>query len=305
MLHYVRMAREDWDDSESGGRACACGRACAERDYQGNAARGPRAFCDTDRRYIGRVIRQLPETYTRISFLLPKDGQQEERVSGSREAPIPVSTEPEAFMRHVILVATSWEEQVRAVASLSDPDQCRACGGDGTVAGRECRACGGDGKTSARDGVALQRACDLLGGHDDERTAYLDTLLSLEPEGKKRPVPGSRRLSDLEPGSYIVIDSSGDAWENRAQGGTDAGLEFLRLNGRARAMLGLNLQRRRVAVPCDGCDAMTLIQREALGGGWEPVIRCTNCPEVYIGQRFEYITGREYSATVAAQNQAS
>lgn len=272
---------EDWDDSESGGTPCACGRSCAERDYQGNPARGPRAFCDTDRRYIGRVIRQLPETYTRLSFLLPPGSQASERVSGSKEPPAAVNVQVDAFMRETILIAVSWEEQVRAVAGLSLIPQ-----------------------DAVRDGAALSRASQLLGGHDDDRTGFLDTLLSLEPEPKRRPLPGSRKLADCEPGSHIVIDASGDAWENRERGGTDAGLEFLRLHGRARAMLGLSLQRRRVAVPCDGCDHMTLIQREAVGGGWEPVVRCTNCPETYIGAHFELLMGREYQATVDAQRSA-
>lgn len=273
---------EDWDDSETGGTPCACGRSCAERDYQGNPQRGPRAFCDTDRHYTGAVIRQLPETYAQVSLLLAKTGQEEERVSGSREAPVPVNLDAEAFMRHVILVTLSWEDQVRAAARLSVPPD------------------------RVRDGAALARACQLLGGRDYDRTGYLDTLLSLEPESKRRPVPGSKRVADLEPGSHLVIDASGDAWENRDRDGTDAGLEFLRLHGRARGMLGLSLQRRRVnEVPCDGCDGKTLVQREAIAGGWEPVVRCTACPRSYIGAQFELLMGRVYEAQVKALGKAS
>lgn len=280
-----RDNREDWDDSGTGGRPCACGKQCAERDYQGNPARGPRAFCDTDRRYIGRVIRQFPETYTRLSFLLVPGGQQAERVSGSQEAPDAVNTRVQAFMREIILVAVSWEEQVRAVASLSEIPA-----------------------TAVRDGAALARACRLLGGHDDDRAGYLDTLLSLEPEGKRRPLPGAKMLLDLEPGSHIIIDQAGDAWENRERDGTDAGLEFLRLNARARDMLGLSPQKRRITeVPCDGegCGQRTLVQREAIAGGWEPVVRCTNCPQTYIGTQFELLMGRVYQAQQKALSKAS
>ena len=301
----TRQNWDDWDDSETGGTSCACGRSCAERDYQGNPARGPRAFCETDRRWIGAAIRGLPQAYAELSLRLVKDGQQEERVSGSREAPVPVDLETETFMRHVILVALTWEDAVRAAASLSDPDKCPACDGEGEHDGAECGLCRGTGKIRTRDGASLQRACELLGGHDRDRTGYLDTLLSLEASQVTRPVPGSKRLADLEPGTVIRIDSSGDAWARAEMNGTDAGLEFLRLNGRARAMLGLSLGRRRVAVPCDGCDRMTLVQREALAGGYEPVARCTNCPETYIGAQFELLMGREYSATVQAQGKAS
>jgi hypothetical protein len=295
-------ARDYWGDDEQGANPCACGRNCAERDYQGNPARGPRAFCETDRRYIGRIIRGLPETYTQVSFLLAKSGQQEEKVSGSREAPVPVSLDPESFMRHMMLVALSWEEQVRSVASLSNPDTCRACDGEGANAdGRECGPCLGEGVIRTRPGAALQRASELLGGYDDDRTNYLDTLLSLEPELKRRPLPGAKKLADCEPGAMIFIDAAGDAWENAERGGIFAGLEFVKLNGRARSMLGLSRGRRRVLVPCDGCDSATLVQREAIGGGWEPVIRCTNCPETYIGAHFELLMGREYQAQKEAR----
>ena len=281
------MQRDDWgewDDSGTGGQPCACARSCAERDYQGNPARGPRAFCDTDRAHIWHVIRGLPETYTRLSFLLPPAGQQDERVSGSREAPAAVNVQVEAFMREIILVAVSWEEQVRATASLTAIPE-------GAV----------------RDGAALSRACGLLAGTREGSTGYLDTLLGLEPEAKRRPLPGSRKLADCEPGSLIVIDSAGDAWQNRELGGTDAGLEFLRVNGRARTMLGLNLQKRRITeVPCDGenCGLRTLVQREAVGGGWEPVVRCTACPQTYIGPQFELLMGRVYAAQVEALKHA-
>jgi hypothetical protein len=268
--------RDQWDDYESGGASCACGRGCAEGDYAGNPKTGPRAFCDTDAGHVGAVIRSLPAMYVELSFKLAKGRQQGERVSGSREAPTPLDLRVEAFMRHIVLVALSWEEQVRAAASLSQPD--------GLV----------------RDGTALARACKLLGGDDAGRTGHLSTLLGLAAEAKNRPVPGSVTLRELEPGSLVRIDSSGDAWQIREMGGAEAGLEFLALHGRCRTMLGLTLQRRRVPVPCDGCDGLTLVQREALGGGWEAVVRCTGCPQSYVGDDFIGLMERWHTATLKA-----
>jgi hypothetical protein len=259
--------------------SCACGRACAESDYQGNPKTGPRAFCRTDEGHIGAAIRILPERYVELSLKLAKTSRQQERVSGGgHEPPVPVDLETEAFMRHVILVALSWEDQVRAAARLSEPP------------GR------------VRDSAALGRACLLLGGQDQDRTGYLPTLLSLEPEDKRRPVPGSKRLAELKPGCVIVIDSSGDAWENRARDGADAGLEFLDLNRRARGMLGLSLKRRRVPLRCDGdnCNSLTLVQREAAAGGWEAVVKCTACPQAYIGDDYLLLMGRWFDATMQA-----
>lgn len=295
------MAREYWDDSESGGTACACGRHCAERDYQGNPARGPRAFCETDRSHIGAAIRGLPQAYAELSLRLAKSGQQDERVSGSREAAVPVDLETETFMRHIVLVTLTWEEIVRSAFSLSNPDLCLSCAGDGERDGRQCPACQGSGVIRSRDGVALQRACVLLGGEDDDRTGYLGPLLSLEAGQVIRPVPGSKRLAELKPGTVISIDSAGDAWEQGEMDGTGAGLEFLALNGRARGMLGLSRQRRRVAeVPCDGCRGKTLVQSEAKAGGWEPVVRCTACPTAYTGAAYDLLMARVYQVQLEA-----
>lgn len=270
----------EWDDTESGGVACARGRHCAEADYAGNAARGPRAWCETDRAHVGSVIRDLPQAYVELHYKLAKGQRQDgERVTGGgKEAPAPLDLEVEAFLRHVILVAVSWEEAVRAAARLSPLP-------DGLV----------------RDGTALQRACTLLAGRDRDRCGHLGVLLALGPETVNRPVPGSTRLADLEPGTLIRVDSSGDAWQKRDMDGTAAGLEFLALSSRARGILGLNLRSRRVAVRCDGCESIgTLKQREALGGGWEPVVRCSACPQVYLGQPFELLIAREYQETVKA-----
>ncbi len=297
--------RGSWD-GDDGGTPCACGRHCAERDYQGTPVYGPRAFCETDRGYIGAAIRGLPEAYAELSIRLAKTGQQEERVSGSREAPVPVDLETESFMRHVVLVALTWEELVRSAASLSNPDLCLSCDGEGILGGRECRSCRGLGVVRCRPGVALQRACVLLGGEDRDRTGHLGTLLSLEAAEVTRPVPGSKRLAELEPGTTVRIDSAGDAWMQGEMSGTDAGLEFLQLHGRARGMLGLTRQRRRITeVPCDGCRGRTLVQSEAKAGGWEPAVRCTACPVAYIGANYDLLMSRAYQAQMEALRQAS
>jgi hypothetical protein len=119
-------------------------------------------------------------------------------------------------------------------------------------------------------------------------------------------VPGSRRLAELEAGTVIRIDSAGDAWQQKGMDGTAAGLEFLKLSGRARGMLGLSRGRRRITeVPCDGCRGKTLVQSEAKAGGWEPVVRCTACPWTYIGMSYDLLMGRIYQVQLAALDRAS
>ena len=301
---------DQWDDSESGGVPCACGKHCAEADYVGNPSRGPRAFCETDRARIASVIKRLPETYAELSLKLVKSQQQEERVSGSREAPVPVDLDVQAFMRHIVLVALTWEDLVRGAANLSDPDLCPECEGEGSAEGWDCQACEGSGVVKSRDGAALKRACDLLGGRDGKGDGHLTALLALEPSDTLRPVKGSTKLAELEPGSVIRIDSSGDAWQRREMDGTAAGVEFLKLHSRARGILGLAPRTRRVAARCEtdggGCGSIgTIKQREAPGGDWEAVARCTACPKVYAGADFEDLMGREFQAVQRAERNAS
>jgi ferritin-like protein len=273
--------RDQWDDNDQGGEPCTCGRHCAERDYQGNPRRGPRAFCDTDRGYIRRAVRDLPETYVQLHGLLPRSMAQQEHVSGSREAPVPLNVTVEAFMRQLVHVTRSWEREVRAAASLS-------------------------ALTAARDGTWLAEACKRLAGEGRDNDGYLDTLVGLAPSVQRRFVPPSRRLGDLEPGTTVRIDLAGDAWHDTTMDGAQAGLEFLALNGRARGMIGLTRQRRRITeVPCDGCRARTLVQAEAKAGGWEPVIRCTACPTSYVGAAYDLLVGRVYRAQLEALGRAS
>ena len=109
----------------------------------------------------------------------------------------------------------------------------------------------------------------------------------------------------MEPGTFWT-DTAGDAWAYSDMDGTGAGLEFLQLHGRARGMLGLTRQRRRITeVPCDGCRSRTLVQSEAKAGGWEPAVRCTACPVAYIGANYDLLMGRVYAAQLEALSKAS
>jgi hypothetical protein len=268
--------------TDGAGDPCARGIRCEERDYQGNARCGPRTFCETDSRYIRRAITDLPRTYIEVRTLLARTEQAGERVSGSREPPMPLAADVQEFMREILLIACSWEEVVRTAARSSDyPDGRR------------------------RDSVQLAAACKTL-------DINFEALLNLGPCDLVRPAT-RRRVDQVieehgdETGSNLIrYDTSGDAWENVTLDGTAAALEFLALNGRARGMLGISRQRRRITeVPCDDCKAKTLVQYEARDGGWDPVVKCTNCPNVYSGPRYELLMGRAYQVQLESLGKAS
>lgn len=292
----------DWDGtvtgvtahgSEEGGEPCALGARCYERDYAGNPQRGPRAFCESDRRWVERAIASLPEDYVGLSFLLARSQQREERVSGSKEPPLPLAADIDAFMREIHHVALSWEIEVRETAHLSSPLEDED----------------DEGNRRRRMGVELSDACKTL-------RIQADTLLALSPrEMTRHATPGRIRdlLNYLEhaeeelgetpaEGAWVRWDTSGDAWEYVTMDGTQAALELLGLHGRARGLLGLTPQRRRITeVRCDGCQGKaTLVQREGPNGGWLPVVSCTMCPNVYTGARYDLLMGRIYQAQMAA-----
>lgn len=266
-----------------GGKPCALGNRCYERDYEGNPKPGPRAFCESDRRWVERAIASLPEDFTRLSFLLARAQQEEERVSGSKDPGLPLAADTDAFMREIVYIALSWEIEVRCVNRLSDiPEDHR------------------------RMGVELATASRILARH-------FDTLIALPARDMRRYAPPKRvrelaceaeraeRDGEDVPEVYVRWDASGDAWEYVTMDGTTAALELLGLHGRARGMLGLSPQRRRITeVPCDECKAKTLIQREAASGGWVPAVSCTNCPNSYTGARYDLLMGRVYQVQLQA-----
>lgn len=275
----------DWDGtvtgvtahgSDEGGEPCALGARCYERDYAGNAKRGPRALCESDRRWVERSIGDLPWDYVHLSFLLARVQQQEEHVSGTREPPMPVAADIDAFMREIVLVALSWETEVRCMARLADiPADPRRMGAELAQASR-----------------TLVRQLDTLlslGTREVTRYATKARLAEIESEG---------RGDDPD---TVRWDTAGDAWEYKPMDGIAAALELLGLHGRARGMLGLTPQRRRITeVPCDECKAKTLVQREAPNGGWMPMVSCTACPNTYTGTRYDLLISRIYQAQLAA-----
>lgn len=279
-----RAAETLRDTAADTGDPCARGNLCAGRDYQGNPARSPRPFCDKDRAWIVRSIEDLPGDYATIrDQLLPRSTQHEQRVSGSKEPPLPLAADVQAFMRELVHVAVSWEEHVRTANRLS-----------GIPAERR------------RDEIALWKACEILAGHVDslialpacEVTRYASPARLKEIEDETT----AAELAGTDPAeTWVRWDKAGDAWEYTTMTGVEAAPELLALHGRARAMLGLNRQRRRITeVCCDSCGARSLFQREGAAGGWDPEVRCENCPDVYTGDRYILLMGRVYEAQVEA-----
>ena len=179
----------------------------------------------------------MPERYVALHLILgAKTRVTDERVSGSKTAPIPLRVDVDAILRDMVASLHSWHVRIAAAQSLQQPQVRRV-----------------------RDQVALQSAVRVL-------SPRLEDLLRL------RPAPMSRKLSvraaaQLPPGTaghVRVIDKKTKiplfADVTLVLSGACAGLEILELDYRARHLLGLTTPPpvRLDGVPCKRCDLLAL-----------------------------------------------
>ncbi len=239
-------------------RPCARGERCAERGPGNTPALGPRAFCDTDRNIIGRALDWMPTAYTELYLRLPdKTVGVGGRVSGSRTPPVPPNLGVDALMVDIVRILGSWDERVRAVANLSELS------------------------LRMRDGVALTTMVRTL-------SAHLDVLLALPPEPMLRSV-SIQQAAQLPPGTVgNVRPAAGYADVMLDLSGADAGLEILKLHGRARHMLGLTPRHQDLPVPCWACGLRTVRRWDGTAGLADEA-ECMECGEKYTAQRYDLL----------------
>ena len=247
-----------WRDGETEARPCARGDRCAERGPGGAPALGPRAFCGTDRNTIARALDWMPEAYTELYLRLPDKGTGVGgRVSGSRTQPVPPNLGVDALMVDMVRVLGSWDERVRAVANLRELS------------------------LAMRDAVALVTMVRTL-------SAHLDALLALPAEPMLRSV-SLQQAAQLPPGTVgNVRPAAGYADVMLDLSGADAGLEILKLHGRARHMLGLTSQHHDLPVPCWNCGLRTVRRWDGTAGLADEA-ECMECGEKYTAERYNLL----------------
>jgi hypothetical protein len=239
-------------------------------------------FCRRDHDHAGRCLASLPEWYVRLRAGLGDKRQlADERVSGSRTAPVPVRLDYDALIRDMLYVLCSWEERVRAAAGLEVPD---------TGLSR-----------SRRDEKALPAAVAVL-------TAHFGTLLGLpsEPMPRYRSLRSAAQLPAGTPG--IVRPLAGYAEIVLPLSGADAGNEIMHLHYRARSALGETRPpaERLDGVPCKQCDEIGLARASAWSASdaadtdvWS---ECTSCGHMM--SKREYDEWTEMYARYIEEQQA-
>jgi hypothetical protein len=269
---YRDQDADDYAGTDTEQRLCAQGDWCRGyriEDGKRLPALTPRPFCEPCTRLIARNLDDLPARYAQLYAELGNKGQAAERVSGTREAPVPVRLDIDALMREIIDVLASWDERVRATAGLSFP---------GTQATRR-----------RRDGTAIT-------GYTETLALRLSALLTLQAEPMRRDIP----IEEIRPGDTgIVHASAGYASVNRDLSGIDAGLEILTLHRRCRAKLAETRRRDHLDVPCPGCDALGLERDD--GSDW--AAECTQCGRQLNQDQYELWT-RQLAAYEKVRAQA-
>lgn len=248
--------RADVDQAgEEAQRPCARGDRCAERGPGNTPQLGPRAFCTTDRARIASALEWIPTAYIELYMRLGDKGSGVGgRVSGSRTPPVPPNLGVDALMVDIVRVLGSWDERVRVVANLRELS------------------------LAMRDGVALTTMVRTL-------SAHLDALLALPEEPMLRSV-SIQQAAELPPGTVgNVRPAAGYADVMLDLSGADAGLEILRLHGRARHMLGYTAQHQDLPVPCWNCGLRTVRRWDGTAGLADEA-ECMECRERYTADRY-------------------
>lgn len=209
------------------------------------------------------ALARLPELYVHLFLALPKQGAAGEKVSGTREPPVPIALEVEALMRDIASTVTTWERIVRDTASLTDV-----------------------GESRQESGVAVDRACRTLAAHVDTLLACpptsvwewdddagpAGTPLGCHYQGDRTRI-GRMALprGDAPDGAYVAADRTGG----------DAARTIIALAGRCRVLLGMTRLVHRLPVPCPTCGVAALTRED---GASE--VRCQSCGRAEPEERY-------------------
>lgn len=203
-------------------------------------------LCPSCRRQILDALTDLPELYVHLYLALPGAQTATERVSGTREPPVPPDMTVEALMRDIIATVTTWVEPVAEQAGITGTGRPRRLAPDvrlrNTWVTRTETVLDADGQPARDDygdpvavthveraatvavvsqpdstsGVALSTACRVLAAH-------LDVLLAL-------PATDVMEWDDTA--------GPDGSWQPVDRDGVDAAFSILSLHDQARANLG-------------------------------------------------------------------
>lgn len=259
-----------WRTARRGSRSeCARKERCTNPRIDDDGKTGPAwtrtVFCGKDMGRIRWALRKIPELYVELWIEIgEKPRRGDDRVSGSREAPVPVRLDVDALMREAEFTLAVWAERVRfeSPAGLALPD---------TEAGRR-----------QRPGVSLASSAELLCEHlvtlvtlPADMVAWSASLHRVRTELADQ-IDAEIITGQVKPGGWAALVSEAS--------GADAGMTVLELYHRMRRALGLNAIVYRLRAPCSSCGAADI--RQAQG---DEYAECYSCHRLYNRRDYDAI----------------
>jgi hypothetical protein len=280
-IHSISAVDDD------GQRPCARGDRCAQATVTITGghrtiepALGYRALCETDRDFALTCIEALPAYHQELGERIGDKGNTHgPKVSGSREAPIPINLSFDELRVELVNVIASWTGRVYRVANLT-----------GTV--------DTDRPLTAYTDDPFRQMCETLGAH-------LDALLALPAESMTRfmPLADADDLPEDTPVHRNYWAGYAEAVLDLDGGG--AALEVFRLNARCRWILGHTGKDEKIAGRCFACEQLDVLVRPDTSAGLEDHAECSACGTRYFGAEYTMLLRAAYEAELAKQRRAS
>ena len=203
----------------------------------------PSPFCRKDTARVCRSLADMPRRYVSLRIQIgikPRMGE-DSKVTGSRDAPIPVRLDIDALIRDMLLILVSWEERVAEIAGLARPAAALS--------------------RRRRDEVAVTTAVKTL-------APRVDILFALTPQPMMRvkPIPARDKVTDwaaaltATAAAGFVHPGGGYVTADIPLAGPDAGLEILNLGDRCRRALRETTPPPLLldGIPCRRCEHLAL-----------------------------------------------
>ncbi|GAA3958060.1 hypothetical protein GCM10023085_45680 [Actinomadura viridis] len=282
-IHSIPADRDD-----GGQRPCARGDRCinATVTFTGGQriiepALGYRALCDADREFTLRCLEQLPAYHRELGERIGDKSSTGHgpKVSGSKNAPIPINLTFDTLRVELVNVISSWAGRIYRVAGLAGRETDRSL---------EDRARYG-APFAAYPDQPFEEMCETL-------AARLDALLALPAEPMTRTMT-TVDADDLPEGTPVRRNH----WTGTAEAileldGGDAALEMFRLNARCRWTLGHTGKDEKIAGRCFSCDQLDVLVRPDLSAGLEDYAECSACGTRYFGAEYTNLLRAVYEA---------
>ena len=273
----------DYQPDDDGQRECARAERCLDSrsvpngdgTYITAGALGYRTFCDACRGHIVRCLEQMPGYYQDLREILgDKSAGHGERVSGSREHPIPLNVTVDSLMGELIASVHVWAARVAFTAGLKSVPETMP---------------------RAYVDAPFEGLCGMLAAH-------VDVLVSLEaaPMG----VQISLVEADELPADADVIRhyDAGYAVLTDWRSGADAGLDLCRLNNRCRNVLGHTRADEPIEGRCFECGILGSLVRPDSSEGILDYARCRSCGTTYTGADYKMLLKAAYEDALAEQH---